>query len=91
MSKARYTSDDVSDEALVKISDPNVELASARRTANLGKRNNSMGLNYYECANEKLYEAYAELHLLAQGTLWRFGLQQQLRVNNSKSMVEPAV
>lgn len=71
MSKARYASDDAPDDTPIKQSDTNEESAPPRRTANLGKRNNSMGLNYYECANEKLYEAYAELHLLAQGAFSR--------------------
>lgn len=67
MSKARYSSDDGGDESQVDRSDVADDAPVARRAGNLGKRNNSMGLNYYECANEKLYEAYAELHLLAQG------------------------
>lgn len=69
MSNARYSSDDNIDDTPAKRNDVNDEAAPAKRTANLGKRNNSMGLNYYECANEKLYEAYAELHLLAQGAM----------------------
>lgn len=81
MSKARYASEDCAEDASGKNSEGCDVAASARRTTNVGKRNNSTGLNYYECANEKLYEAYAELHLLAQGAVIAANEAAQLRVN----------
>eukprot|EP00879_Flechtneria_rotunda_P027980 GHRR01030050.1.p1 GENE.GHRR01030050.1~~GHRR01030050.1.p1 ORF type:complete len:279 (+),score=71.66 GHRR01030050.1:289-1125(+) len=45
-------------------------IAPVRPQRNRNKPNSSItGKQYYECANERLYEAYSELHLLAQGVL----------------------
>jgi hypothetical protein len=51
----------------IRTSGRNVASKSANTTDEDADQPRMRDNSYYECANERLYEAYNELHLLAQG------------------------
>lgn len=48
-------------------------------------RSNRSNAHYYECANERLYEAYSELHCLAQGERVAAGGTRARRAANRRA------